>query len=86
MATDQQAAQAFRRLRPYLAPVMDEWELTALDGGFEAGEPYFALSYAVASIPSYQVDVPRDVLVQAFSCLNEDDRQEYADILKGARA
>ena len=82
MATDQQAAQAFRRLRPYLAPVMDEWELTALDGGFEAGEPYFALSDAVASIPSYQVDVPRDVLAQAFSCLNEDDREEYADILK----
>lgn len=86
MATDQQAAQAFRRLRPYLAPVMDEWELTALDGGVEAGEPYFALSDAVASIPAYQVDVPRDVLVQAFSCLNEDDRQEYADILKGVTA
>ena len=32
------------------------------------------------------MDVPRDVLVQAFSCLNEDDRQEYADILKGATA
>ena len=51
MTTDQEAAQAFRRLRPYLAPVMDEWELIALDGGFEAGEPYFALSYAVAYIP-----------------------------------
>lgn len=86
MATDQEAAQAFRRLRPYLAPVMDDWELTALDGGFEAGEPYFALSDAVASIPSYKVNVPRDVLLQAFSCLSEEDQEEYADILKGATA
>lgn len=86
MATDQEAAQAFLRLRPYLAPVMERRELIGLDGGFEAGEPYFALSDAVASIPSYKVDVPRDVLMQAFSCLNEDDRQEYADILKGATA
>lgn len=86
MVTDQEAARAFLRLRPYLAPVMERWELIALDGGFEAGEPYFALSDAVASIPSYKVDVPRDVLLQAFSCLSEEDQEEYEDILKAAKA
>lgn len=86
MTTDQEAAQAFLRLRPYLAPVMDHWELIALDGGFEAGEPYYTLSDAVASIPLYKVDVPRDVLEQAFACLNEEDRQEYEDIFKDIRA
>ena len=80
MATDQQAAEAYRRLRERCASLPAD-RLQSLDDGLDAGEPYLALSWLIADVLENHIDVPRETLLSAYALLDDADKEEYADML-----
>lgn len=80
MATDQQAAEAYRRLREHCAS-LPAGRLQSLDDGLDAGEPYLALSWLIADVLENHIDVPRETLLSAYALLDDADKEEYADML-----
>lgn len=81
MATDQQATAAYRRLMPHLSPVLDPDEALSLDQAVAAGEPYEALGWLLSSIDQPGITIPRDAFLEAFDCLNDEDKEEYEHLL-----
>ncbi|MCI1984081.1 MAG: hypothetical protein LKJ47_04840 [Bifidobacteriaceae bacterium] len=80
MATDAQALEAYRQLRPYYSG-LDSAELASLDDGIEAGEPQLALSWLIAATNEPGVSVPQSELLDAFALLSDDDKEEYRGLL-----
>ena len=80
MATDQQAAEAYRRLREHCASLPAD-RLQSLDDGLDAGEPYLALSWLIADVLENHIDVPSETLLSAYALLDDADKEEYADML-----
>ena len=62
MAPDRQVAAAYRQLRPYCDSLPDG-QVQSLDDGFNAGEPYYSLSWLIADILENNIAVPQDVLL-----------------------
>ena len=81
MASDRQASAAYRRLRPYCDSLPED-QIQSLDDGFDAGEPYYALSWLIADILENGVNVPKDTLLDAYALLNDEDKEEYSSLIE----
>ena len=55
---DRQVAAAYRQLRPYCDSLPDG-QVQSLDDGFNAGEPYYSLSWLIADILENNIAVPQ---------------------------
>ena len=55
---DRQVAAAYRQLRPYCDSLPDG-QVQSLDDGFNAGEPYYPLSWLIADILENNIAVPQ---------------------------
>ncbi len=81
MAPDRQVAAAYRQLRPYCDSLPDG-QVQSLDDGFNAGEPYYSLSWLIADILENNIAVPQDVLLDAYALLDDEDKEEYAGLIE----
>ncbi len=81
MAPDRQVAAAYRQLRPYCDSLPDG-QVQSLDDGFNAGEPYYSLSWLIADILENNIAVPQDVLLDAYALLDDEDKEEYASLIE----
>ncbi|OFQ96666.1 hypothetical protein [Alloscardovia sp. HMSC034E08] len=77
MGADREYEEAYQQLKKYCAgtPVVDEF--VDLDEGADAGEQYYSLSWLFASILEHQVAIPRNVLIDVYGLLQQEDRDEY---------
>lgn len=73
---------AINKLAPYVAPAMEKHHIDPYQGLVEVGEPYLALDWLLGSATLPEVSIPSDVLDYALDCLNEEDREEYAQLLQ----
>jgi hypothetical protein len=81
MATDQQVMAAYRKLLPFLQQALGEEQVNSLNQGIAAGEPYEALGWLMSSINQPGITVPKDIFLQAFNCLTDEDKTEYEPLL-----
>ena len=80
MATEVEEQLAYEQLRPY-ANSLPESQIFALDEGLNAGESYLALSWLIADLLENNIDVPKELLLDAYNLLSNEDKEEYRELL-----
>lgn len=68
-------------LAPYLEPVMKKHGVSSYKEMMEVGEPYLSLLWLFGSAALPEAHVPRDVLIDAISTLDEGDKETYGHLL-----
>lgn len=68
-------------LAPYLEAVMEKHGVSSYKEEMEVGEPYLALLWLFGSAALPEAHIPRDVLIDAISMLDEEDRETYGHLL-----
>ena len=81
MAEHQAITEAYGTLRGLCNSVIPEDRLNGDDDGFEAGERCYALSWLIADILEQNADISQDMLLDAYSLLEETDKDNYRTLL-----
>jgi hypothetical protein len=80
MATDAQAAAAYGRLKQYGSKVPSE-NVENFDIDVACGEEMQALSWFINDLLEYHADVPRDLLLESYALLPDEDKEEHKPLL-----
>ncbi len=84
LASENDIMAAINRLAPYVAPAMEKHHIDPYQEMVEVGEPYLALDWLLGSATLPEVSIPKDVLLYAFGCLTDEDKEGYEHLLQSA--
>ena len=81
MASEKTLEQTCNDLLPYVHPLMDGRQYEGFASPMNAGEPYLALLWLLSFLRVNRGNTPSDLIVRALNLLDDDDKEEYADLI-----
>lgn len=81
MATDSEIEAAARLIQPYVMPTLSDEDKLAVESAMYAGEPYEALAWFMGSMRDPRIKVPREIFLEAFAALNDEEKETYEPLL-----